>query len=88
MGKLWKPVTIFHNGVEKVGLISDHWLYFASGDQWYKVNLNKYDIPLDLPSYTFNGVAITKLSDEELKARKKLRRQARRAREKAEEEED
>lgn len=89
-GKIWAARALFLEGQEKYALISGHWLYFEHEGQWFKLNLEKYEVPLDLPAYHLTLRQEAPLTEEERRARKKARRQARRAAARAgqEEEED
>jgi len=87
---IWRPVAIEVNAQDTIGLIKGHVLYFPSGEQWYKVNLNKAQVPIPTLEDTITIEELTRptLSEEEKAARKKARRQARRAARKKEELED
>ena len=86
---IWRPVALKVNAQDTIGLIKGHVLYFPSGEQWYKVNLNKAQVPIPTieDTLTIKGITRPTLSEEEKAARKKARRQARRAAQKKEDEE-
>ena len=76
--RAWKEVPIIFEGNEILGKIAEngHWIYFADGDQWFKLNATSLVLTeLLVIRKTVRAV----MSDDEKKEKKKLRREARKA---------
>lgn len=76
-GKIWEPKTLIFEGRETYALISGHWLYFEHEGQWYKLNCEKYEVPIEGP-ISLDIRHEEPMTEEERRAKKKARRQARR----------
>jgi len=77
-GRAWSIVNLTIEGTPTMGLIQTHWLYFEHNKQWYKLDTDKYKLDPTKP-LKLSIRAETPLSEEDKKAAKKARREARKA---------